>query len=289
MCLIAFAVDLPGEAVLVLAANRDEHWDRPTQAISRRALPSGTQVYGGVDDRAGGMWMGVSERGRVAMLTNVRSPSVIDAPLSRGELVPSWLDSKLAWNEWIKQHPAEDYGPCNLVVGNLLTGDWHWGSNHPRAQPESTHGWSEGWWGKPLSAGIYGLSNAGLDTPWPKTLALKSALSSWLSSAKVFGASTNALRDALLCMRVQPDEALPSTGVSIESERHLSSTFVHAARRRYGTRSSSVLCLLSNGELEWSEWSHAVDSLRMESRPDAWPLALSKQTRLSGHWLKADT
>ena len=96
MCLIAFALDaLPGCPLLV-AANRDEHFDRPTQPLHAWALPNGTQVVAGRDLHAGGTWLGITPAGRVAMLTNVREAQLGNAPQSRGELVTAWLRSNPA-------------------------------------------------------------------------------------------------------------------------------------------------------------------------------------------------
>ena len=72
MCLIAFAIGAHARWPLLIAANRDEQFERPTLPLQRWRSPSGATLISGRDERAGGTWLGLSTRGRVAMLTNVR-------------------------------------------------------------------------------------------------------------------------------------------------------------------------------------------------------------------------
>uniref|UniRef100_UPI003561741F NRDE family protein n=1 Tax=Hydrogenophaga sp. TaxID=1904254 RepID=UPI003561741F len=177
MCLIAFAINADPHCPLLIAANRDEAWDRPSAALARWALPNGQAVIAGRDLRDGGTWLGLTPSGRVAMLTNVRDAQPAKAPRSRGELVTRWLQGDADWADFSGALLAQDYGGFNLVVGDFTQGFWACVSNrHPKHphRAESTPRLHT----LPLGAGVYGLSNAALDTPWPKTLALKSALAS---------------------------------------------------------------------------------------------------------------
>lgn len=95
MCLIGIAYQhLPGTPLLLLA-NRDEYYARPARAIDR--WEDAPHILGGRDGQAGGSWLAVSESGRVAAVTNVRTGSRTPGRRSRGELVQAWLqDSRPA-------------------------------------------------------------------------------------------------------------------------------------------------------------------------------------------------
>jgi uncharacterized protein with NRDE domain len=89
MCLIGIAYQhLPGTPLLLLA-NRDEYYARPARAIDR--WEDAPHILGGRDGQAGGSWLAVSESGRVAAVTNVRTGSRTPGRRSRGELVQAWL------------------------------------------------------------------------------------------------------------------------------------------------------------------------------------------------------
>jgi len=262
MCLIAFALQPTPDLALVLAANRDEAWSRPTAPLSAWRLPSGKTVYSGRDLKAGGTWMGVADDGRVAMLTNVRSGRPEEAPRSRGELVNSWLDSHVDWEDWLPRFDPGQFGGFNLVLGDLARGRWAWFSNRQSdsARNKGIDGtcgraMPSGWHGRHLEPGLYGLSNAALDTPWPKTIALKLALKRHIDA----GASADDAGDLLAALldRVPASDAeLPSTGVAPDIERTLSSAFVHAPEMAYGTRSSMLVHWHADGRLEAREWTH---------------------------------
>jgi uncharacterized protein with NRDE domain len=254
MCLIAFAIGVDPARPLLLAANRDEFFERPTEPLHRWTLPDGTGVVAGRDLRDGGTRLGVSEAGRVAMLTNVRSANPGPGRRSRGELTTRWLSESTNWDQLLAGIDPADYGGFNLVVGDLNNGFWAWiGNRHPEQphldQSSSLHH-------RRLSPGVYGLSNAVLDTPWPKTLRLKQAL----NTALACGVNAQApLVAALADGDTRPSADLPGTGVPAEIERALSSPFVDMAERGYGTRSSLVVSVTRQGP-EWradlSEWTH---------------------------------
>lgn len=279
MCLIAFAISAHADFPLVIAANRDEQWHRPTLALQAWSLPSGKTLYSGRDQEAGGTWLGFSEDGRVALLTNVRSGSLAPGERSRGELVTQWLDDHRDWRTWLADRDATPYGGFNLITGDTARGEWSWMTNRPLDR--STPRLQGGWHGHALRPGVYGLSNAGLDTPWPKTVALKTALQSHIQ-ALVSISDTTHLLPALLDMTLYPDAQLPHTGVGLAAERELSSAFVHAPQRAYGTRSSLLAHWASTGNLTLDEWTHAPERCPLTgARPAQWPLENSTQRRIS--------
>jgi len=269
MCLIAFAINTqPGQALWV-AANRDEQWQRETAPLHRWALPDGTEVVGGRDLRDGGTWLGISPNGRVAMLTNVRQAVLPDARLSRGALVTQSLQTDDA-HAFLGALDPEAYGGFNLVWGNLNTGRWHWASNrdplspHAPQRPALHH--------RALGAGLYGLSNASLDTPWPKAQALKAALE---TAMRASGNEEQLAQLAPVLTQAAPadEHALPLTGVPPAMELALSSPFVRMPERGYGTRSTlwmRVRVQPDGWEAELDEWTHEpglpVPALQPERR-----------------------
>jgi hypothetical protein len=162
MCLIAFAVRARPGLPLLLAANRDEFFERPTAPLHRWALPGGQEVLGGRDLRDSGTWLGVSLAGRVAMLTNVRGGPAGQGLRSRGELATRWL-SGLRLETLLAELDPQTYGGFNLVIGDLHTGTWHWLSNCDPQCPNK--GVVPQLTSRSLAPGVYGLSNAALDTP----------------------------------------------------------------------------------------------------------------------------
>lgn len=290
MCLIAFAIGARPELPLVIASNRDEQWARPTQPLQAWALPSGKQAYSGRDLRAGGTWLGLAQDGRVALLTNVRDGQPEAALRSRGELVTQWLDASSDWEDWLPRFDPLHYGGFNLVLGDLVRGRWAWVSNRApgpleTAEDACRQDMPPGWHGRSLAPGLYGLSNAALDTPWPKTVALKQALRRHLEE----GADPDAAGELLnaLLHRVPAAQAeLPFTGVAAEVEKLLSSPFVHAPQMRYGTRSSLVVHCHADGRLDAREWTHQTQAMTegqdsVDDRARFWPISGSRCTRLA--------
>ena len=224
MCLIVFAWQPENQTVLRLAANRDEFYERPSAALGEWQDSPG--VFAGRDLQAGGTWLGVTAQGRFAALTNIRDPRQKAGPRSRGALTADYLlgqESAPAYLDRIMRDTAAHAG------FNLLIGDRHqlWHFNSAEGRPRQ------------LQSGIYGLSNATLDTPWPKLLRAKNALSDQVES------EDEALLGLLSDSNQPDDQLLPDTGVGLATERLLSSVFIASAA--YGTRASTVLSLERNG------------------------------------------
>lgn len=237
MCLILAALDAHPDYALVVAANRDEFYDRPTARADFWA--DHPEILGGRDLRAGGTWLGIDRGGRIAAVTNYRQGErEAAAPRSRGFLVSDYLTSDVDAGTHIAraEREADRYNGFNLLAGDAR--ELHWFSNRE---------------GRPrrLGPGIYGLSNHLLDTPWPKVTAAKSALSAVLGGD---GGDLVSGLFALLSDRTQVgDDSLPRTGIGLAWERLLSSAFIASAE--YGTRSSTVVLVGRDGAATFAERS----------------------------------
>ncbi len=229
MCLIAFAWRPGPRLRLVVAANRDERHDRPAAALS--PWPEAPQVIAGRDLEAGGTWLGVTRSGRFAALTAVREPGrVIELAPSRGELVAGYLAGTAAPDAWVRAaaERGQRYNGFNLLAGD----------------PGSLwHVCNRGGPARELARGIYGLSNATLDTPWPKLEQLRRGLAEVLAGEGE--PSPESLLRLLADRTVPADDELPDTGVGFERERLLGSAFIQ--NPVYGTRCSTVLLLREDG------------------------------------------
>ena len=237
MCLIVFAWQPESPTVLRLAANRDEFYSRPSAALSE--WPDAPGVFAGRDLQAGGTWLGVTAQGRFAALTNIRDPRQKAGPRSRGALTADYLlgqESAPAYLDRIMRD-ATEYAGFNLLVGDAQQ-LWHF--NSQEGQPRQ------------LESGIYGLSNASLDTPWPKLLRARDAL-----SERIDGVDEDLL-EMLSGSRWSAGWLLPDTGVGLATERLLSSVFIASAT--YGTRASTVLNLKQNGGWSITERSFGPHS-----------------------------
>jgi uncharacterized protein with NRDE domain len=251
MCLLAIAIGASVRWPLVIASNRDEFRDRPTLPLAVWTTPRNNTLLSGRDLRAGGTWMGSTPNGRIALLTNVREPEAAPAVLSRGELPLRWLEGQMNTADFLAATDAKSYGGCNLVIGNILTGDWAWASNRGNleggAAPMNSRLMASGWQSMALQPGIYGLSNALLDTPWPKTQALKAAMRVALSNAETDddeSALSRTLWSALANRQPANLNDLPVTGVTPWLEHALSSALIDMPERThggYGTLASTLM------------------------------------------------
>jgi uncharacterized protein with NRDE domain len=230
MCLAAWAIDQTRTFPLVLVANRDEYFDRPAARLAWwQERPEHPPILGGRDLQQGGTWFGLSTAGRLALVTNIRSarPPDPEAP-SRGRLVADWLSGQRAADPFWMQAALSGYNGFNLLAADFAAGECFWASNGgslPRR----------------LTKGLYGLSNAQLDTPWPKVGLLKQRLADALATHADVDALASTLFGALADRQTFPDEQLPATGVPLELERMLSAAFIRSPDGHYGTRTSTVL------------------------------------------------
>jgi uncharacterized protein with NRDE domain len=220
MCLVVLDWQPANNFTLRLVANRDEFLERPTAPMNW--WPESTSSFGllaGKDLRAGGTWLALDKRGRIALLTNIRSGYVgKSAARSRGELAIRFIESTMSAQEFIDslQDSMADYGGFNMLVCDGRELSW-FSNEHPSAHI--------------LPAGIHVLSNQALDTPWPKVIKARQQMS---ESLPRFESELGQL-DILTDREVAPDEQLPETGVPKEWERILSAQTILTPT--YATRS----------------------------------------------------
>lgn len=254
MCLIAFNWQPQAPVPLIIAANRDEFYARPTQALHRWA---DQPILAGQDLQAHGTWLGVSLGGRVAALTNYRDAAQFNpgAP-SRGDLTTAFLNGDTPCAQYLQALTARAhlYNPFNLLVfdGRSLMG---FESRHRRAFK--------------LPEGVGVVSNADFNVPWPKVARLRDGFAHTLRQNALAAESAtgepdlNALFALLSNRSTAPDSALPHTGIALERERALSATFIHSPD--YGTRASSVL-IVGHDEADFVERSFNADGFTGEVR-----------------------
>jgi uncharacterized protein with NRDE domain len=230
MCLAALAIDQHSRFPLVLAANRDEYFDRPASELAWWSPgPDAPEILSGRDLPTGGTWLGLNTRGRLALLTNVRRPAGMDpAAPSRAAIVPLWLRGDLPADRFWMQVALSGHNPFNVIVADFSVGECYW-AHSGGAAPER------------LERGLYGVSNAALDTPWPKVRDLKRRLEAALATSASHEGLSQQLFAALADRTPAGGAELPHTGVAPEWERALSSAFIHAPLQRYGTRCSTLV------------------------------------------------
>ena len=225
MCLILLAVKTHPEYKLILAANRDEYYERPSEPpYFWKDTP---ELLAGRDLVGGGTWLGITKKGRIAAVTNYRDPANVkaDAP-SRGKLVTNFLRSDLAPSSYLDLIRRENdrYNGFNLILGDRERITWY--SN--RSDKVT-----------PLLPGVHGLSNRLLDTPWPKVVRAKAWFEEIIRSREDL--SSESVFRLLKDQTVASDDRLPKTGVPLEWERILSPIFITSPT--YGTRSSTVVLI----------------------------------------------
>ena len=225
MCLLLIANRVHPLYKLVIAANRDEFYDRP--ALPADFWSEYPKLLAGKDLEAGGTWLGITKNGRFSAITNFRnfhSPIKKNAP-SRGKLTTDFLLGEDSLQSYTKklQNSSSDYNGFNLVYG--FKDELFYYSNQTKLEVR-------------LKKGIYGLSNALLDTPWTKIKRSKKRFSEILNeNDKIIENIFALLNDK----DTAPDEELPDTGLDKEREKALSSIFIRTPK--YGTRCTTVLLI----------------------------------------------
>ena len=243
MCLIAFNWKNHPEYKLILVGNRDEFFERPSTSLGKWEQG----FFAGKDLKAGGTWMGMHPNGRFATLTNYRDlKNPKKDPKTRGNLVKDFLESEISPLEYLKRIEAEkdNYEGFNLFVGD---------QDHLFYMSNYKDGIEE------IQSGLYGISNALLDTPWTK---LKIAKNRLAQNIEVDRLDYDSMFEVVHSKKMDPDELLPDTGATYHQEKHLSAQFIRIDDY-YGTVNSTVLLWKHSGEAVMLE--RTFDQLKGET------------------------
>jgi uncharacterized protein with NRDE domain len=240
MCLILFAYKYHPQYRLILLANRDDYYQRPSLPLDY--WPDAPAILAGRDLQNNGTWLGITRTGRLAAVTNFRDPANFrsDAP-SRGLLAKDYLTGTQSPRDYLEIISSKS---ANYNGFNLLVGDQHqifYSSNYHLNIIK-------------VNSGIHGLSNHLLNSAWPKVTTGKRRLKKLLdqSSSKVV---PEALFTLLTDCTLPDDSQLPNTGIGLKWERILAPLFIIGSQ--YGTRCSSVILVKKSGQIQFNERTYS--------------------------------
>lgn len=224
MCIVNFHFQNHSKYKLIVVANRDEFYERPTKPA--HYWEDEPYILAGRDLQQMGTWLGISKEGRFAAITNYRDPSLPETGrYSRGEIIRNFLTKDIEPESFVKKlkKDRENYGGYNVILGDV-NALYHYNN----ILDES----------KDFNAGTHSLSNHSLDTPWPKVLKAKTKLNEYVQTNQE-NVNIDTLFNLVADRSMAKDEELPHTGVGLQMERVLSPIFVKIPN--YGTRSSTVV------------------------------------------------
>ena len=232
MCLVVFAWKAHPDYKLILAANRDEFHGRPSK--DAHWWPDLPNVLGGRDLQAGGTWLATSRSGRFATVTNYREQQPAPSGArSRGEIVTDIVSGESDPRSYVYSFAGVAYAGVSLLAAD--DDNIYYTSN--RGDEAVT-----------LEAGVYGLSNASLDTPRPKLVRSKEALAALIGSNNV---NTAELLHLLADKTPAARSDVNSGELPFTLARALTAPFI--VSETYGTRCSTTLMIANDGKTEFCE------------------------------------
>ena len=232
MCLIVLALGAHPDYPLVLAANRDEFYARPTRDAAW--WPDNPHILGGRDLQAGGTWLAAHRSGRFATVTNfgeARRPPARQR--SRGLLVTNFLTGSLSPSEYLETIDGDAYAGFNLIVGDAS------GVAYRSNRDDGV---------RPLAPGTYGLSNTLLDGPWHKIRRSKERLQSLLNEDRIN--ETELLR-LMGDQQRAPADQVQTDRLDFDTAYALTAPFI--VLPNYGTRCTTVLLADRQGNWQFVE------------------------------------
>lgn len=238
MCVALIAIKVSKIYPLIILHNRDEFYARE----STSAYWHQNSYLAGDDKLSGGNWLGINRYGNFAFLTNYRDPKLFDPKKSsRGEIIVKYFQSPNEEKFFSDLNPAK-YNHFNLITGNSEKVSCY------SSFSNETH---------KLHEGIFAISNANLETPWPKVLLIKDLFQKnfqeTFAKKKLVEIFFHILKDETK----PPEEMLPNTHIPIEMERIVSSIFVKSDT--YGTRCSNVILEHSKGDISFYEKTYLAN------------------------------
>nr|GMD43603.1 transport and Golgi organization 2 homolog [Ipomoea batatas] len=247
MCIAIFIWQAHPKYPFLLLLNRDEYHSRATKAVE---WWEGGEILGGRDEVGGGTWLACSREGRVAFLTNVLELHALPEARTRGDLPVRFLQSSKSPKEFAKELVKEghEYNGFNLIMADFESKSMVYISNRPKGEPISIH---------EVTPGIHVLSNAKLDSPWPKSQRLKMNFKKMVGEKEEADLPLKEMVEKLMRDTTKPDHTLLPHICSLDWEFSLSSIFVqvHTPLGLYGTRSTSVVSVDGTGEVDFYEVS----------------------------------
>ncbi|GFY94490.1 hypothetical protein Acr_09g0009360 [Actinidia rufa] len=247
MCIAVFIWQDHPIYPFLLLLNRDEYHNRPTKALAW--WDGGDQILGGRDELAGGTWLACGRDGRLAFLTNVREVNSFPQAKSRGRLPVRFLESKKHPKEFAEEltKEADQYNGFNLIITDLSSKTMLYITNKPKEKISIIE----------VSPGIHVLSNATLDSPWPKAERLRHGFNDLLDVYGEGEVPVDEMVEKLMTNTVKDDEIMLPHIYPVEREYHLSSIFVdmETPLGHYGTRSTSAVSFKTSGEVSFYERS----------------------------------
>ncbi len=247
MCILFIAVNHHSDYPLIIAANRDEFHARETKPSHFWAAQP--NLLAGRDMVGGGTWMGITKTGRISALTNIRAPGKEHPnPVTRGKLVSDFLTLDIKPEDYLDKlkKSRNDYNGYNLLFGSLNK-LFVYNSFENNAYV--------------LNDGVYGLSNASLNSPWPKLDMGRNTLANYCQNTQTV--NQEHLFELLSNKQLAEDARLPRTGVPLMWEKRLSSIFIQSPD--YGTRSSTVLLIDSKQKAYWEERTYSAEAMLVET------------------------
>ncbi len=222
MCIISLAWQAHPDWYLVAIGNRDEMHGRPARPLAR--WPGQEHILAGKDIQAGGTWLGISEQGRFAAVTNLSGYGPADSSrASRGDLLKDFLAREGRYSD-LQSVDFSGFNPFNLIT--IVDGKALVHANRP--EPVT----------KGLEPGIHGLTNGSLDRPWPKAGPLNAALAEWLQSGS---------RDTSLLLEPLADRSTylvpPAAATGSPAQLEPASSGIFIENPVYGTRCSTIVAI----------------------------------------------
>ncbi len=247
MCLILFGYKVHPTYKLIIAANRDEFYGRPTKPLD--FWEEDRSILAGKDLEAGGTWLGMTTSGKISLLTNYRDLKNIkpNAP-SRGHLVSDYLSKDVDAQHYLENvaKKGKDYNGFNIICGDI--DDLRYYGNYQNGVHQ-------------IDAGVHGLSNALLDSPWPKVVKGKEKIDNVIAHNEIVAEQLFAtLYDDMKA----PDNQLPDTGVGYEKEAMLSPMFIKS--KNYGSRCSTVILVDNDNNILYSERTYNPHDFSFETK-----------------------
>ncbi|XP_048234517.1 transport and Golgi organization 2 homolog isoform X2 [Ricinus communis] len=264
MCIAVFLWQAHPLYPFLLLLNRDEYHSRPTKPLSWWG--SGDQILGGRDEQAGGTWLACTKDGKIAFLTNVREIISTPTDSSRGDLPVNFLQSNKNPKDFAEDlaKKADKYNGFNLILADICSKSMVYITNRPKAANTSIID---------VPPGMHVLSNASLDSPWPKAQRLRQNLKDVIDNYGETELPVIEMVEILMTNTVKDEESMLPKIYPSEFEYQLSSIFVDTDTPlgRYGTRSTSMLSVKSSGEINFYEryleketWHEHKDSFWIE-------------------------